>query len=691
MPRSRSLRFAAALFGATQLLAADGPCAAPATVAAEIDAITSRWNIDVDSTQKNRTEALCALAGRMPRDVEAQVACQDARAIGQEGLDAERQRARRAHETDPDSPLAWFLWARVLPDDEAVRTVDSLVAKYPEFPWGHLRKASLAARRKGPADQEALRSSLARFSELCPESTAAYRYVSAVADVTFVRSSAARLRERLQRNPSPVLAYWTLWQLEFKAEPASGHEAIRARVRADLARLEPSLHKDPDKASILLEGHALLGDPVARAATEDRILASIPGTYVAFGIELSRFERLHPGWEPKATFEASTDWIRRWPDYSTPWVYRLGALRGTSGVSDDEAIRTGEGLLRALRLRPLDISSIRRPFPIQVAELWVSRGVRLRDVIFLANQVVEDTDRYLRARALYTPKDRADLLDEVRWLGKPLRVEALASTGRREAAVRVLAEMESTSATPAGDPDPLVIASRRSMLERARAGFALADGNTQEALAHYRNAVRSFEGDSRAMPEPREALRRAKLLLPASDDESIDRWLAGGEGGSRAVSVVAFERRDRMLPHTSLRTIDGSTSSIPDPKRRTLVAVIWATWCGPCRDELPFVQALHEKLGSSGSATLVTLSVDDNPGLIAPFLRERRFTFPVLLAKDYVGSLPEQSLSVPRTWIVSPDGRVVFESAGFVAGETLESWLRRVEAAVASATGSGGS
>jgi thiol-disulfide isomerase/thioredoxin len=145
-----------------------------------------------------------------------------------------------------------------------------------------------------------------------------------------------------------------------------------------------------------------------------------------------------------------------------------------------------------------------------------------------------------------------------------------------------------------------------------------------------------------------------------------------------------------MLPRASLHNVDGSTGSIPDPKKRTLVAVIWATWCGPCREEMPFVQALHEKLGKDGSTALVTLSLDDNPGLIAPFLRERRFSFPVLLAKDYVESLPERSLSVPRTWIVSPEGRIVLESSGFAYGETLESWLRRVETALSLVTDSSG-
>ena len=534
-----------------------------------------------------------------------------------------------------------------------------------------------------------LRTSVERFFVLCPESAAAYPLAAAADDPAFLRDSARRLRALLLRHPALALLLSTLWRLEFEAEPASGHEAIRARVRADLARLEPSLDKDPDKASVLLEGHALLGDPAARAATEDRILAANPGTFVAFEIEESRFERLHPGWEPEATFEASRDWIRRWPDYPIPWVQRLGALRETSGVPDSEAIRTGEGLLRALRLRPLDVSA-RRPFPIQVAELWISRGVRLQEVLRLADQAVEDTDRHVRARALYTPKDLAGLLDEVRWLGKPLRVEALASMGRREEAMKVLAEMELASAIPAGYRDPLEVANRRSLLERARAGLALADGSTREALSHYRNAVEGFEGDSRAMPEPREALRRAKLLLPASDGDSLERWLAGGEAAPRGVSAVAFERRDRALPPAALRTVEGTTVSIPDPKARTLVAVMWATWCGPCREELPFVQALHERLGRSGSAALVTLNVDDNPGLVVPFLRERRFTFPVLLAKDYVASLPERSLSVPRTWIVSPEGRVVLESSGFVAGEPLESWLRRVEGALASVSGSAG-
>lgn len=688
MHRGRSSRFAALLFGAPQLLAAGGPCADSVTVAAEIERIGARWNIDVDPTSHKRTEALCTLADREARNVEALIACQDARATGQQGLEEERARAKRLHEEDPDSPVRSFLWARLLPDGDAAPIADGLVARQPDFPWGHFLKASAQARRAGKADQETLKRSLGRFFDLCPESAAAYRFASSAADSGFVLASAGRLRALLARQPLLASPYPTLWQLEFKGTPPSGHDAIRAKVREDLERIEPRLLGSTNGAWILQAGHDLLGDPAARAAMEERVLAAIPGTFVTFQIEESRFERLHPGWEPEAVFRASTGWIRRWPDYPIPWSHRLGALRELPGATDDEAIRTGEGLLRALERRPFDVSSLSRPFQIRVAEAWVSRGIRLREVVRLADTAIEETDRYLRARALFTPRDFQEVLDDVRWLGRPLRVEALASTGRRGEAARILSAMEFELPTATVDLERLRAASRRSILERARAGLALADGRAEEALTHYRAALHMFDADSRSMPEPAEAARRARLLLPANDSLSFDRWLADGGAVPAAVSSVAFEKRDRPLPRAILPAFDGPPRSIPDPEKRTLVAVVWATWCGPCRAELPHVQALYAKLGTSPRVAVVTLSIDENPGLVAPFVREHRYTFPVLLAKDYVAGLPERDLFVPRTWIVSPEGRVVLESRGFAWGEPLETWLRRVEGALASVSGS---
>ena len=94
-----------------------------------------------------------------------------------------------------------------------------------------------------------------------------------------------------------------------------------------------------------------------------------------------------------------------------------------------------------------------------------------------------------------------------------------------------------------------------------------------------------------------------------------------------------------------------------DLKGRTTFINFWATWCGPCIAEMPYLQKLHVRLKDQKNIQLLTLNVDENPGVVAPFLRSGNYTFPVLPAEQFV----QRDLGVygfPTNWVVDPDGIV---------------------------------
>lgn len=103
----------------------------------------------------------------------------------------------------------------------------------------------------------------------------------------------------------------------------------------------------------------------------------------------------------------------------------------------------------------------------------------------------------------------------------------------------------------------------------------------------------------------------------------------------------------------------------PEPRARTLgdyrgrvvLLNVWATWCPPCKAEMPSMQALHEEFGGRGLA-VVAVSVDE-PGAaeeIRRFAREHRLTFEIL--HDAAGTIQRQyqTTGVPETFVVGPDG-----------------------------------
>ncbi|MHB8840093.1 MAG: peroxiredoxin family protein [Gemmatimonadaceae bacterium] len=100
-----------------------------------------------------------------------------------------------------------------------------------------------------------------------------------------------------------------------------------------------------------------------------------------------------------------------------------------------------------------------------------------------------------------------------------------------------------------------------------------------------------------------------------------------------------------------------TTKNITDYRGQVVLLNLWATWCGPCKQEMPGIQALHDSLGAQG-LRVVAVSVDD-PGFddaIRQFVAEHKLTFEILhegsgtIERDY------QTSGIPETFVIGRDG-----------------------------------
>ena len=140
----------------------------------------------------------------------------------------------------------------------------------------------------------------------------------------------------------------------------------------------------------------------------------------------------------------------------------------------------------------------------------------------------------------------------------------------------------------------------------------------------------------------------------------------------------------RPLPEVNLPDLSGRRWTSADLRGKAVLVNVWATWCGPCQGELPHVQKLHERWKDSRSFRVVTVSVDDNPGLIEPYVKERKYTFPVLIAST--GSFRSwTSQGIPMNYIVNPEGMIVQEQGGF--GRDGDLWEKKMEGYLEAAFG----
>ena len=120
-------------------------------------------------------------------------------------------------------------------------------------------------------------------------------------------------------------------------------------------------------------------------------------------------------------------------------------------------------------------------------------------------------------------------------------------------------------------------------------------------------------------------------------------------------------------PDFSLPSRDGGTVSLEEQSGKVVMINFWATWCVPCRQEMPNLQALYERYENLGFE-LLAVNVEDNPEGARKWLAETPVTFPVLFdAKNTVSKLYKVT-AMPSTVLIGRDGNMRFIHHGYKPG-----------------------
>src|SRR6476661_6100772 len=139
----------------------------------------------------------------------------------------------------------------------------------------------------------------------------------------------------------------------------------------------------------------------------------------------------------------------------------------------------------------------------------------------------------------------------------------------------------------------------------------------------------------------------------------------------------AGKMQGQPAPDFSLASLDGKTLKLSDYRGKAVLLNFWATWCEPCKIEMPWFVDLQRKYGPQGLQVFGVAMDDASPKDISDFAQKMGVNYPIVIGKEEVGTLYGGVQFLPSTFFISRDGKVVDRVFGLVSRSEIESNIQR--------------
>ncbi len=151
-------------------------------------------------------------------------------------------------------------------------------------------------------------------------------------------------------------------------------------------------------------------------------------------------------------------------------------------------------------------------------------------------------------------------------------------------------------------------------------------------------------------------------------------FLSADRSGASTNGLIPAPRKGFLAPDFTLETISGKTYTLSTLRGNVVIVNLWASWCIPCREEMPAIQRVYEEYKDRGLAVLaVNSTVQDEVTAVDAFVAEFGLTFPVLMDYDGAVSRLYHLVALPTTYFIGRDGVIRKVTIG---GPMSESTLR---------------
>ncbi len=162
------------------------------------------------------------------------------------------------------------------------------------------------------------------------------------------------------------------------------------------------------------------------------------------------------------------------------------------------------------------------------------------------------------------------------------------------------------------------------------------------------------------------------IILAVTGMLVAGKYLATRQSGAAATSLALGSVKGQVAPDFELTDLEGKPMKLSSLRGEAVLLNFWATWCGPCKIEIPWLIDLQKKYGAQG-LRIVGISMDDGgKDAVAKFTKEMGINYPVAIGNEKVADEYGGVQALPTSFYLGRDGKVVARAFGLISRSEIE-------------------
>ena len=172
--------------------------------------------------------------------------------------------------------------------------------------------------------------------------------------------------------------------------------------------------------------------------------------------------------------------------------------------------------------------------------------------------------------------------------------------------------------------------------------------------------------------------RRSVLALSLAVPTVLAIWMANRSEPSVHRPPVKEAGKRQTAPDFALKDINGKTVHLSDYRGKVVLLDFWATWCGPCKLEIPWFMQFERKYKDRGFAVLGVSMDDDGWQSVKPFIQDIGVNYRVVMGDERTGDLYGGIEALPTAFLIDREGRVAIQHVGLSSRKEFEDGIEKL-------------